>query len=105
MIKIIFFFLVQEKVKLILTMKPASDQQQMQINLGSLETAHLPLPYVNINTYFSLRAKCWIRGGVGGQFPRTLNWSTNAINNTRKINSHVMLAVNTPLNLNKGRQV
>ena len=24
---------------------------------------------VNINTYFSLRAKCWLRGGVGGQFP------------------------------------
>ena len=34
-----------------------------------LETAHLPLPKANINTYFSLRAKCWIRGGVGGQFP------------------------------------
>ena len=25
------------------------------------------------NTYFSLRAKCWVRGGVGGQFPRNLN--------------------------------
>ena len=24
---------------------------------------------VNINTYFSLRAKCCLRGGVGGQFP------------------------------------
>ena len=23
--------------------------------------------------YFSLRAKCWLRGGVGGQFPRILN--------------------------------
>jgi len=44
MIKIIFFFLVQEKVKLTLTMKPASDQQQMLINLGLWETAHLPLP-------------------------------------------------------------
>ena len=32
-------------------------------------SAHLPLPLVNINTYFSLRAKCWLRGGVGGQFP------------------------------------
>ena len=31
-----------------------------------LETAHLPLPKANINTYFSTRAKCWIRGGVGG---------------------------------------
>ena len=34
------------------------------------ETAHPPLPYANIYTYFSLRAKCWLRGGVGGQFPR-----------------------------------
>ena len=34
------------------------------------ETAHLPLPYTNINTYFSLRAKCWLRGGVGRQFPK-----------------------------------
>ena len=25
----------------------------------------------NINTYFSLRARCWLRGGVGGQFPLT----------------------------------
>ena len=45
------------------------------INLGFWETAHLPLPYANINTYFSFRAKCWLRGGVGGQFPRNLNWS------------------------------
>ena len=45
------------------------------INLGFRETAHLPFPQVNINTYFSLRAKCWIRGGIGGQFPRSLNWS------------------------------
>ena len=29
----------------------------------------------NINTYFSLREKWWLRGGVGGQFPRNLNWS------------------------------
>ena len=27
---------------------------------------------VNINTYFSLRAKCWLREGVGGQFPRNV---------------------------------
>ena len=39
------------------------------MNLGFWETAHLPLPYANINTYFSFRAKCWLRGGVGGQFP------------------------------------
>ena len=34
------------------------------------EAALLPLPLANINTYFSLRAKGWLRGGVGGQFPR-----------------------------------
>ena len=34
------------------------------------ETDYLTLPYANIYTYFSLRAKCWLRGGVGGQFPR-----------------------------------
>ena len=45
------------------------------ISLGFWETAHLPLPYANINTYFSFRAKCWFRGGVGGQFPTHLNWS------------------------------
>ena len=27
---------------------------------------------VNINTYFSLRAKCRLREGVGGQFPRNV---------------------------------
>ena len=42
------------------------------INLGFWETAHLPLPYANINTYFSLREKCWLKEGVGGQFPRSL---------------------------------
>ena len=40
------------------------------INLGFWETAHLPLPRANISTYFLLnRAKWWLRGGVGGQFP------------------------------------
>ena len=34
------------------------------------ETAHIPLPYDNINTFFSLRKKCWPKGGVEGQFPR-----------------------------------
>ena len=33
------------------------------------EAAHLPLPKASINTYFSLRAKCWLREGVGGLFP------------------------------------
>ena len=27
------------------------------------KTAHLPLPYANINSYFSFRAKCWLREG------------------------------------------
>ena len=28
----------------------------------------LPLPQANIYTYFSLREKCWPRGGAGGAF-------------------------------------
>ena len=31
------------------------------------------LPLVNINTYFSLRAKWWLKGGVGGKVTRNLN--------------------------------
>ena len=29
-------------------------------------------PLLNINTYFLLREKCWLRGGVGGQFHRNV---------------------------------
>ena len=48
------------------------------------ETAHLPLPYANINTYFSLRANYWLRGGVGGQFPKIVynDWSMKCIENS-----------------------
>ena len=35
---------------------------------GKPPTYPSPKP-TNINTYFSLRAKYWLRGGVGGQFP------------------------------------
>ena len=37
------------------------------------ETAHLPLSLVNTNTYFSLWAKCWLKGEVMGSFPETYN--------------------------------
>ena len=33
---------------------------------GKLPTYPSPKPIL-INAYFSLRAKCWLRGGVGGQ--------------------------------------
>ena len=46
-----------------------------QISLGFWETVHPPLPQANIKTHFSLRAKCWLRRGVAGQFPRNLTWS------------------------------
>ena len=38
-------------------------------NLGFWETAHLPLPKLNVNICISLNfgAKCWVRGWVGGQ--------------------------------------
>ena len=46
-----------------------------QISLSFWETVHLPLPQANIKTYFSLRAQCWLRRGIAGQFPRYLTWS------------------------------
>ena len=49
-------------------------QYKIEINLGFWE-AHLP-----INTYFTLRAKCWLRGGVGGQFLSNLNLSPESKN-------------------------
>ena len=39
----------------------------------ALKIAHLPLPLVNTNTYFSLWEKCWLRGEVMGNFPETYN--------------------------------
>ena len=45
--------------------------------LGKLPTYASPKPS-NINAYFSLGAKCWLRGGVGGQFPRNVKWSGNS---------------------------
>ena len=37
-----------------------------------IKLAHLPLPWaLNINTHFSLRAKYWLMGGLGGQFAGT----------------------------------
>ena len=53
-------------------------KEALWINLGFWESAHLPLPWANIITCFSLRAKCWLRGGVGGQFLRKLHWSGSA---------------------------
>ena len=52
-----------------------SSQKELGIILRFRETAYLPLPKANINTYFSRRAKCWLRGRVGGQFPRNVKWS------------------------------
>ena len=46
---------------------------QYRINECFWETAHLPLSKPNINTYFSLWAKCLVWGGVGGQFPRNIH--------------------------------
>ena len=35
---------------------------------------HLYLPgAIGFCTYLSLKAKCWLGGGVGGQFPRKVN--------------------------------
>ena len=37
---------------------------------GKLPT--FPFPKPTLNTYFSLKAKCWLRGGVGGNIPRNV---------------------------------
>ena len=55
---------------------PVQCEHGLKVTFRIWETAHLPLPWANINTYFSLGAKWWLRGGVGGQFPRNLNWSS-----------------------------
>ena len=54
------------------------------INLSFWETAHQAPPpppppppptQLNVNNCVSPGAKYWVRGGVGWQFPRNLNWS------------------------------
>ena len=44
------------------------------------ETTHLPLPQANINFYFSLRAKCWLKGG-GRLEVSQKHYFSNPINN------------------------
>ena len=39
-----------------------------------LQISHLPLLINDVNTNFLLGTKYWLRGGVGGQFPRILHW-------------------------------
>ena len=39
---------------------------------SSLLNIYLALSKANMNTYFSFSAKCWLRGGVGSQFPRNV---------------------------------
>ena len=36
------------------------------------ETAYLPSPQPTLTRYFSLEAKCWLRGVLGEQFPRNV---------------------------------
>ena len=60
---------------------PAMSQEDDSIKRGFWGTDHLPLPWVNNITYFSLWAKLWLRGGVGGQVPRNLNWSNHHYRN------------------------
>ena len=51
------------------------------------ETAHLPL--TQLNTYFSLRVKCWLSEGQGEQFPRNVNCPIVApANISRKVMLH-----------------
>ena len=47
----------------------------------------------NINTYFSLRAKCWIREGIGGQFPSFGGQVANTVTDSSLIVSYYLQAV------------
>ena len=53
-----------------------SDQLEKEMILELLYVSgklpNYPSPQPNINFNFSSRAKCWLRGGVGGQFPRNV---------------------------------
>ena len=72
-------FRVQDRLKLhyMRRLAPQSGSQLWIFwnNLSFWETAHLSLPYANIDNYFSLRVNWWLRRGVGGHFPRNLKWS------------------------------
>ena len=47
----------------------------------------------NINTYFSLRAKCWLRGGIGGQFPSFGGQVANTVTDSSLVVSYYLQAV------------
>ena len=64
---------------------------QVWINVFFWETGHLPLPQPNIKPLFSLSAKCRPRGGVGGQFPRNIHWSTSF--NAIVLRCHLILSL------------
>ena len=49
-----------------------------------------------LNTYCSLGAKWWLRGGVGGQFPRNLNWSQNLTGDFTHMEPFNILVLFTP---------
>ena len=65
------------------------------INLGFWETAHPPLPYAIIITYFSRMAKCWFRGGVGGQFPQKPKESVAVAHGTFCQSDHLIEVINS----------
>ena len=49
---------VQQSIRYKCLLVVGSLREDFRINLDFRETAHPPLPKANINTYFSLRAKC-----------------------------------------------
>ena len=55
-----------------LSIKPARYRYAWKANIF-WETAHLPSSKPT-STYFSLKEICWLRGRVGGQFPKNVKW-------------------------------
>ena len=70
---LLFFFILCFSLLDIFSAHSVTATAKIGSFLGFWKPAHLPLPYANIKTEFSFRAKCWLRGGLGGQFPRDLN--------------------------------
>ena len=64
---------------LLALLKQATKELKDQIRFLGNCPPSLPLRLYTINTYFSLRTKRWLSGGVGGQFPRNLYTSKNGI--------------------------
>ena len=58
---------------MLMTLKQKKNERIIYTFLGNCpHTPPLLSQHYIINTYVSFRAKCWLKEGVGGQFPRNV---------------------------------